>query len=736
MKVDDDHPETADLYRALDQFRNTCLGQLKSAFLPADDPRAGGVWTADRANELIHRFVENPDESNRAFIDKLQDQLSDASTEAVQLLVELTWLHVVMSNPEKQGYASKRQLLDDIAAIGEAAGPSDIFDEVLHTGFVNPGTSFFTRRPNQLWLLIRFTALWTAASGESRAKWLSDPWAFREMVFGLDGVADQTQRHALLYLIHPDTFEACVSQYDKRDIAKLANEDEVADNDDRTIANVRRRLTEEFGRGFNFYSADVKALWRPQPAAPDQPETSDPVDDERDAWFIRGQGGDLVPTWLERGICTVDFFDAFPFAIERGKSREQLRKQAEDTGVDITTGGFSNELGQVWRFVNQMAVGDYVVTVSGQDVYLGTVESEPRNVVTKTQRQTVRDVEWLNANRPMQRREISSSLSSRMKTLLTLSRITEEIGELERWVSEGDDTTAPPPPVAQAVTLPRATADLERDLLLPAPWLNRVIDLLEEKRQVVLYGPPGTGKTFLAQALADHFSDHGGTSELVQFHPSYTYEDFFEGFRPVAGSDGGVQYEIKPGPLRRIADAAAKDSASPFILIVDEINRANLAKVFGELYFLLEYRDRTITLQYSTEEFQFPPNLYVIGTMNTADRSIALVDAAMRRRFYFVELAPSAEPVDGLLGRWLRDRGMDDTPSRLLAELNRRLGDPDAAVGPSYLMSEEIGKPGRLEMIWEHAILPLLAEQFYGTGQNLQEFSLAAIEAAVASADS
>jgi 5-methylcytosine-specific restriction enzyme B len=314
--------------------------------------------------------------------------------------------------------------------------------------------------------------------------------------------------------------------------------------------------------------------------------------------------------------------------------------------------------------------------------------------------------------------------------LLTLSRISGDTEELERWITKRDEPFVPPvePP---PVTLPRATPQLGRALHLPLPWLDEAIDLLREKRQIVLYGPPGTGKTYLAQALADYFNNHGGTSELVQFHPSYTYEDFFEGYRPVPSVGGGVQFEIKPGPLRRIADAARKDSGSPFILIIDEINRANLAKVFGELYFLLEYREHSISLQYSEEEFTLPQNLFVIGTMNTADRSIALVDAAMRRRFYFVELAPSADPIDGLLSRWLAARGMDDLPSRLLIELNRRLSEPEAAIGPSYLMADGVDRLERLEMIWKHAIIPLLEERFYGTGQSLERFSLESIRTAV-----
>jgi 5-methylcytosine-specific restriction protein B len=169
---------------------------------------------------------------------------------------------------------------------------------------------------------------------------------------------------------------------------------------------------------------------------------------------------------------------------------------------------------------------------------------------------------------------------------------------------------------------------------------------------------------------------------LVQFHPSYTYEDFFEGFRPEPRKDGQLQFGLRAGPFRRLVDDAREHPGDPYLLIIDEINRANLAKVFGELYFLLEYRDRAIGLLYSAErEFTPPPNVFVIGTMNTSDRSIALVDAAMRRRFAFVELHPAQPPSDGLLRKWLARLQQTeeltenlDAPD-LLDELNNRIED-------------------------------------------------------------
>nr|BFE76192.1 hypothetical protein GCM10020092_094930 [Actinoplanes digitatis] len=166
---------------------------------------------------------------------------------------------------------------------------------------------------------------------------------------------------------------------------------------------------------------------------------------------------------------------------------------------------------------------------------------------------------------------------------------------------------------------------------------------------------------------------------------------------------------------------ARNDPAQPFVLIIDEINRANLAKVFGELYFLLEYRGRRIQLQYSpTEEFELPPNVFIIGTMNTADRSIALVDAAMRRRFLFQALFPGEHPLRDMLRRWLRANQLPEERADLLDELNRAIGDRDAAVGPSYLMNPRVADERGLARIWRTAIEPLLEERHLGDGVDVR----------------
>jgi 5-methylcytosine-specific restriction enzyme B len=199
-------------------------------------------------------------------------------------------------------------------------------------------------------------------------------------------------------------------------------------------------------------------------------------------------------------------------------------------------------------------------------------------------------------------------------------------------------TAAPTPPAtAEGVGLEDLDAVAAELFLEPPQTLRAWADLLLDSHQVVFQGPPGTGKTFIARKLAAAVAGHADRVELVQFHPSYAYEDFVEGYRPT----GVGAFGLRDGPVKRLASRASASPNQRYVLLIDEINRGNLAKVFGELYYLLEYRDEAITLQYSQEPFRLPANIFIIGTMNTADRSIALLDMALRRRFRFVDLLPS-----------------------------------------------------------------------------------------------
>ena len=266
-------------------------------------------------------------------------------------------------------------------------------------------------------------------------------------------------------------------------------------------------------------------------------------------------------------------------------------------------------------------------------------------------------------------------------------------------------------------------------LFLPVSFLQEIEQLLAEKRQVIFQGPPGTGKTYVARKLARVLAggaDPADRVTLVQFHPSYAYEDFVQGFRPTLTADGQAGFELRDGPLLRAAERARRDDGGKHYLIIDEINRGNLAAVFGELYFLLEYRKAKMQLQYSPDaDFTLPKNLFIIGTMNTADRSIALVDLALRRRFYFVEFYPDKEPVKGVLRRWLRAKapGMDWVAD-VVKRANDLLNDSDAAIGPSYFMQDNL-TADKVALIWKHSVLPYIEERLYGNNDDvLANFAL------------
>ena len=294
------------------------------------------------------------------------------------------------------------------------------------------------------------------------------------------------------------------------------------------------------------------------------------------------------------------------------------------------------------------------------------------------------------------------------------------------WMSQYDDLWKPLSPL-QA---------LAEGLFLTEPdgFLQEIKTLLDDKRQVIFQGPPGTGKTYVAQALANHLAGSEDRVTLVQFHPSYAYEDFVRGFRP-ALVNGQPGFELKDGPLLKAAKRAEEEPNEKHFLIIDEINRGNLAKVFGELYFLLEYRDEAVTLQYQkveNEKFSLPPNLYIIGTMNTADRSIALVDLALRRRFYFVEFHPDDEPVRGVLRRWLSAKhSRMEWVADVVEEANKQLRDDrHAAIGPSYFMKPNLDE-AMVERIWKHSVLPYIEERRFGRDKVSDEFDLEKLKSIV-----
>lgn len=268
-------------------------------------------------------------------------------------------------------------------------------------------------------------------------------------------------------------------------------------------------------------------------------------------------------------------------------------------------------------------------------------------------------------------------------------------------------------------------------------------------RNVIYYGPPGTGKTFELQGLlSTEYTDaeYGERYEFVTFHQSYGYEEFVEGLRPVLTkrgkqwsadseaatvSNGEVSYEIKSGAFVRLCDRARKNPSRQYAMVIDEINRGNISKIFGELITLVEVDKRegakypvAVTLPYSTESFSVPSNVDVIGTMNTADRSLALVDTALRRRFEFIESMPKPSVLAGTI---VSHNGVDIAIEQMLIMLNKRieaLYDRDHTVGHAYFTRikdlKDTDRFNELRIVFRNKIIPLLEEYFFEDWQKIR----------------
>ena len=267
-------------------------------------------------------------------------------------------------------------------------------------------------------------------------------------------------------------------------------------------------------------------------------------------------------------------------------------------------------------------------------------------------------------------------------------------------------------PVQPNYSLAQLAQDTNIDESLLQSWIKAV----ERKGQAIFYGPPGTGKTFVAERLARHLiSDGDGFLELVQFHPSYAYEDFIQGIRPKPGRNGGLDYSTVPGRFLEFCQKAQSRKGT-CILIIDEINRSNLSRVFGELMYLLEYRDREVPLS-GGGRLRVPGNVRIIGTMNTADRSIALVDHALRRRFAFISLRPDYEVLKRFhAGTGYNVEGLITT----LKRLNSQINDQHYEIGITFFLRADLKT--QIEAIWTMEIEPYLEEYFFDQSDTVDNF--------------
>lgn len=253
-----------------------------------------------------------------------------------------------------------------------------------------------------------------------------------------------------------------------------------------------------------------------------------------------------------------------------------------------------------------------------------------------------------------------------------------------------------------------------RESNLEESVFNKYLKIINRKKQVIFQGAPGTGKSYLADIFAKYLIDNPNTQlEVIQFHSSYSYEDFIQGYRPTENGS----FTLKNGVFLKFCEEAEKEPDKAFVILIDEINRGNLSKIFGELLYVLEYREKKIKLTYSpSTHFSIPNNIFIHGTMNTADRSLAMVDYALRRRFSFITLRTDYEIITKILEK--KKCKLDiNILVKNIENLNKQIVDnlslgKGFEIGHSYFIKDENLDIYKLRSIWDYDICPLLEEYF------------------------
>lgn len=448
----------------------------------------------------------------------------------------------------------------------------------------------------------------------------------------------------------------------------------------------------------------------------DQPEREL---NEKHFWiYAAGEGSRKWEEFYSQGIMGIGWDDLGD--LSRYPDRESIRTRMKKV-YDETKSHRNNSLA-TWQFAHVIQKGDIIFVKKGMHEIIGrgVVESDYIFSSERDEYKHIRKVKWTHSG------SWSHPGQAVMKTLTDITIYTDYVQKLELLMA-GDDTIDEIEPEEEIKYEEYSDDDFLNDVFMEPEQYQILVNLLKSKKNIILQGAPGVGKTFAARRLAYSIIRSKDTSRvaIVQFHQSYSYEDFIMGFRPT--KDG---FELTPGPFYQFCKKAQDDIERDYFFIIDEINRGNLSKIFGELLMLIENdkRGEKLRLLYANELFSVPKNVYVIGLMNTADRSLAIIDYALRRRFAFYEIEPAfdSDGFQAIVKRSNHDKFV--ALIELVKDLNEAISMDESLgngfrIGHSYFCTDKGVTDEWLSSIVKFELLPLLSEYWFDEKSKIEDWT-------------
>lgn len=461
--------------------------------------------------------------------------------------------------------------------------------------------------------------------------------------------------------------------------------------------------------------------WKSNQSGKTEETTTTTVDSnikETNYWiYSPGDNASMWDEFYKSGIMGIGWDDVTD--LKGFSSKEEIKEYMKK--VYDPSYSYKNNAHCLWQFANEIKVGDVIFVKKGMHKIIGKgiVTSDYIYDISRSTYKHIRKVDWQNNG------EWEHPGQAVMKTLTNISAYPDYVQKLLALFAEDASEEISE---QKEIKYPLYSKDdFLNEVYMDEDTYNTLTELLEAKYNVILQGAPGVGKTFAAKRLAYSIMGQKDTSRvaMVQFHQSYSYEDFIQGYRP--SKDG---FELENGTFYKFCKEAEEDNERPYFFIIDEINRGNLSKILGELMMLIEKdkRGEKIKLLHSNEWFTVPQNVRIIGVMNTADRSLALMDYALRRRFAFFNFAPAFSS-DGFKN-YLSEKNSAKLEKLIsvVESLNNAISDDESLgegfrIGHSYFCTDKEITDDLLKSIVEYEIIPLIKEYWFDEPSKIRDWS-------------